>query len=68
MEGPTVETNLSSMDKLNGVQVTETLTFVSVPNLKEPYMESEKELSIPKTGKSLTLLEKVLEGSIQQVY
>ena len=31
LEGPTVETNVSSMGTLNGVQVTETLTFVSGP-------------------------------------
>jgi hypothetical protein len=34
LEGPTVETNLLSMDKLNGVQVTETLTIVSGPTSK----------------------------------
>ena len=34
LEGPTVETNVSSMGTLNGVQVTETLTFVSGPTSK----------------------------------
>jgi len=34
LEGPTVETNVSSMGTLNGVQVTETLTFVPGPTSK----------------------------------
>lgn len=34
LEGPTVETNVSSMGTLKGVQVTETLTFVSGPTSK----------------------------------
>jgi len=68
LEGPTVETNVSSMGTLNGVQVTETLTFVSGPTSKGVIHGIGKGLSIPKMGKSLPLLEKVLESSIQQVY
>ena len=34
LEGPTIETNVSSMGTLKGVQVTETLTYVAGPTSK----------------------------------
>lgn len=34
LEGPTIETNVSSMGTLNGVQVAETLTYVAGPTSK----------------------------------
>jgi hypothetical protein len=34
LEGPTIETNVSSMGTLNGVHVTETLTYVAGPTSK----------------------------------